>query len=74
VRPGGTLVYATCTFRRAENDEVALAFEAAHPAFARIAPPLPPGVVGPDRFARTWPQRHGTDAFFAAAWVRPGAR
>ncbi len=75
VRPGGTLVYATCTFRREENDEVALAFEAAHPAFDRFAPPLPAEVLGPDRFMRTWPHRHGTDAFFAAAWVRrPGDR
>ncbi|HEX9051946.1 MAG TPA: RsmB/NOP family class I SAM-dependent RNA methyltransferase, partial [Anaeromyxobacter sp.] len=70
VRPGGALVYATCTFRRAENDEVALAFEAAHPAFDRVAPPVPAEVLGPDRFLRTWPHRHGTDAFFAAAWVR----
>jgi 16S rRNA (cytosine967-C5)-methyltransferase len=72
VRRGGALVYATCTFRRAENEGVALAFEAAHPAFVRTAPPLPADVLGPDRFARTWPHRHGTDAFFAAAWVRHG--
>ncbi len=70
VRPGGTLVYATCTFRRAENEGVALAFEAAYPAFERTAPHLPSEVLGPDRFLRTWPHRHGMDAFFAAAWVR----
>ena len=72
VRPGGTLVYATCTFRRAENDGVALAFEAAHPAFERAAPLLPAEVLGRDRFVRTWPHRHGTDAFFAAVWIRAG--
>jgi 16S rRNA (cytosine967-C5)-methyltransferase len=74
VRPGGTLVYATCTFRRAENDDVALAFEAAYPGFERVAPPVPPDVLGADRFLRSWPHRHGTDAFFAAAWVRRSDR
>ena len=74
LRPGGTLVYATCTFRRAENEDVALAFEAAHPAFTRAPPPVPADALGPDLFLRTWPHRHGTDVFFAAAWVRRGAR
>jgi len=72
VRPGGTLVYATCTFVRAENDGVALAFEAGHPAFERTSPAVPPDLLGPDRFLRTWPHRQGTDAFFAAAWIRRG--
>jgi len=81
VRPGGRLAYVTCTFRREENEEVALAFEAAHPEFGRVAA-LPDGalargadpatLVGPDLFMRTWPHRHGTDGFFAAAWVRRG--
>lgn len=70
VRPGGRLVYATCTFRREEDEEVALAFEAAHPTFRRIAPAVDPAALTPDGFLRTWPHRHGTDAFFAAAWER----
>jgi len=70
VRPGGRLVYATCTFRAAENEAVALAFEAAHPGWRRTAPAAPPPLVGPDGFLRTWPHRHGTDGFFAAAWDR----
>jgi 16S rRNA (cytosine967-C5)-methyltransferase len=68
LRPGGTLVYATCTFRREEDEEVALAVEAAHPALERVAPPVPAEVLTADGFLRTWPHRHGTDAFFAAAW------
>lgn len=68
LRPGGTLVYATCTFRREEDEEVALAVEADHPALERVPPPVPAEVLTPDRFLRTWPHRHGTDAFFAAAW------
>jgi len=70
VRPGGTLVYATCTFRREENEDVALALEEAHPELERVRPPVHPAAVGEDGFLRVWPHRHGTDAFFAAAWVR----
>ncbi len=74
VRPGGALVYATCTFRREENEDVALAFEQAHPELERVPPPVHPAAVGEDGFLRVWPHRHGTDAFFAAAWVRRRAR
>ncbi len=70
VRPGGTLVYATCTFRREEDEDVALAFESAHAGFARLRPAAPAAAVTPDGFLRTWPHAHGTDAFFAAVWVR----
>jgi 16S rRNA (cytosine967-C5)-methyltransferase len=70
VRRGGRLVYATCTFRREENEEVALAFEAAGPGWERVAPVAPAGLVGPDRFLRSFPHRHGADGFFAAAWQR----
>jgi 16S rRNA (cytosine967-C5)-methyltransferase len=70
VRPGGTLAYATCTFRRDEDEAVALAFEAAEPGFERRAPHAPAAVLTPEGFLRTWPHRHGTDAFFAATWTR----
>ena len=72
VRPGGTLVYATCTFRREEDEEVALAFEVRNPAFERVRPAAPTDCVTPDGFLRTWPHRQGCDAFFAAAWERRG--
>jgi 16S rRNA (cytosine967-C5)-methyltransferase len=63
VRPGGRLVYATCTLRREENEEVAGAFEEGAPEFTRSDPDL-----------RLWPHRHGTDGFFAAAWERSRAK
>jgi 16S rRNA (cytosine967-C5)-methyltransferase len=72
VRAGGRLVYATCTFRRAEDEEVALAFEARHPEFARLRPEAPAAGITPEGFLRTWPHRHGCDGFFAAAWERRG--
>lgn len=70
LRPGGRLVYATCTFRREEDEAVALALEAHHPELARLRPEAPAASVTPEGFLRTWPHRHGCDGFFAAAWVR----
>ena len=78
VKPGGRLVYATCSLLRAENEVIAQAFAAAHPDFE----PLPAqdllaqaGVQGADAlcrdgFLRLWPHRHATDGFFAAVWQR----
>jgi 16S rRNA (cytosine967-C5)-methyltransferase len=54
-----TLLYATCTLRREENEDVALAFERAHPQWRRAGD-----------FHRFWPHRHGSDAFFAAVYHR----
>jgi 16S rRNA (cytosine967-C5)-methyltransferase len=67
VRPGGRLVYATCTLRREENEDVALALERAHPELRRLSPDLPSTLLR-DGFLRTWPHLHGMDGFFAAAW------
>jgi 16S rRNA (cytosine967-C5)-methyltransferase len=55
-RSGGRLVYATCTFRREENEAVAEAFETAHRNFSRV------------RLFHCWPHVEGTDAFFAAVY------
>jgi 16S rRNA (cytosine967-C5)-methyltransferase len=68
--PRGRLVYATCTLRREENEEVALGFERDHPELARARPAADPSLAGADGFLRAWPHRHGTDGFFAAAWER----
>jgi 16S rRNA (cytosine967-C5)-methyltransferase len=67
LKPGGCLVYATCTLRREENEEIALALERAHPGLARQAPALPAGLLR-DGFLRTLPHRHDMDGFFAARW------
>jgi 16S rRNA (cytosine967-C5)-methyltransferase len=69
VRRGGRLVYATCTLRREENEEVALALERAHPELQRLAPQVPPELLR-DGFLRTYPHLHDMDGFFAAAWRR----
>jgi 16S rRNA (cytosine967-C5)-methyltransferase len=74
VKPGGRLVYATCSILPDENEAVADAFAGSHPEFKALACnellaaqriPLDTG----ERL-RLWPHRHGTDGFFAAAYER----
>jgi 16S rRNA (cytosine967-C5)-methyltransferase len=76
VEPGGRLVYATCTFRREENEEVARELERRHPELERENPGegwLDPTLVQGAYF-HSWPHRHGTDGFFAAVYRVGGLR
>lgn len=72
VRPGGRVVYATCTVNRAENEEVVLGFLRESPGF-RLVPPgvgwLDPSCVR-EGFLFCAPHSHGTDGFFAAVLER----
>lgn len=72
VRPGGRLIYATCSLLQAENEAVVDAFLQAQPAFAAAAGPadFPPGLLCAQGRLRLWPHRHGTDGFFAALLMR----
>ena len=84
LKPGGRLVYATCSVLPQENEMIAQAFSGAN---ADTFAPLDIGQVLADlkveraatlcsggdsgqRYLRLWPHRHQTDGFFAAAWVR----
>jgi 16S rRNA (cytosine967-C5)-methyltransferase len=71
LKPGGRLVYATCSFLPEENQEIVENFLAAHPLFtllncaellAQQKIPLDTGV-----FMQLSPRSHHTDGFFAAA-------
>jgi 16S rRNA (cytosine967-C5)-methyltransferase len=67
IRPGGRLVYAVCTFPRAETDAAVRAFMAKRPDFVPVDVP---GPEGPAPTHRLWPHRHGTDAMFIAGFRR----
>lgn len=71
VRPGGVLVYSTCTLLRRENDEIVDGFLAAHPDFEAEPFDLPHLGAQPGRVT-FWPHIHGTDGFFAAKLRRKG--
>ena len=75
VKPGGRLVYATCSLLREENEDVVEKFLSAHPGFnvvpageilARRHVPLTMN----DDALRLYPHRHHTDGFYAVALER----
>ena len=70
VRPGGRLVYATCSLEPEENAGVVRDFLAANPAFHPDPPAEFPLPLDPDGFLRCLPHRHGTDGFTAVRFHR----
>ena len=75
VKPGGRLIYGTCSVLREENEAVVEDFLARHPDFSvrpvteELGPELGAKVSqGP--FLRLAPHLHGTDGFFGAILVR----
>lgn len=79
VRPGGRLVYVTCSVLREEDEDQAEAFLGRHPDFRLVPiPDIWPAAVGGtcpagDPYLVLLPHRHGTDGFFIAVFERQGA-
>lgn len=67
VRPGGVLLYSTCTILDRENRQVVERFLAEYSGFfpESFQLPQPVGTV-PGGMITLWPHRHGTDGFFIA--------
>ena len=74
VRPGGVLVYATCSLEPEENAEQVDAFLERHPEFARapVGGAVPAALVTAAGDLLALPPRHGTDGAYAARLVRRG--
>ena len=83
LKPGGRLVYATCSILPQENEAIAEAFSAAHPDFEMLdagelleqlkvadARSLCSGGASGTGYLRLWPHLHHTDGFFAAVWAK----
>ena len=69
VRPGGTLLYSTCTILPEENQDVTKKFLAEHPDFS-LSPFSLPSIGQTEGDVTLWPQRHGTDGFYICRMVR----
>lgn len=74
VRPGGRLVYATCSLEADENEAQVDAFLARHPDFRResVAGHVPDALLTPAGDYAALPHVHGTDGAYAARLVREG--
>jgi 16S rRNA (cytosine967-C5)-methyltransferase len=83
LKPGGRLVYATCSLLPQENEEIARMFSLGNKEFSPLpaaeilsnlkvagAANLCSGGEGGGDYLRLWPHRHRTDGFFAAIWVK----
>ena len=69
VRPGGRLVYVTCTVRPEENEDVVHAFLEAHPELRQVEAPVPAELRHGAALVAL-PHRHGTDGFYGAVLER----
>ena len=78
VRPGGCLVYITCSILPDENERVVRRFLEVHPEFdserPEVAERIPEAAVSPEGWLRLDPAVTGTDAFFVARLRREGGQ
>jgi 16S rRNA (cytosine967-C5)-methyltransferase len=72
LKPGGVLVYSTCTTEPEENQRIVMSFLERHPEFVVDDPGkyVNQSLVTPEGFVETFPHRHSMDGSFAARLVR----
>lgn len=66
VKPGGVIVYSTCTVLERENEDVVKAFLSKHAEFSAESFTLPNGETAASGYMTFWPDIHGTDGFFVS--------
>ena len=69
VRPGGMLIYSTCSVLTEEDEPQVLAFLDSHSEF-RLSSVTMEGFRCENGMLRSWPQENGNDGFFAAKLIR----
>lgn len=70
VRPGGRIIYSTCSLEVEENEAVCSEFLVDAADFCKASPTVPAVLRTGDGFARMFPHRDGTDGFFIAEFDR----
>ena len=72
VRPGGWLVYSTCSLETEENEAVVSDFGRTCPDFRPRSPVVTARLLTKEKTIRTWPHKDDVDGFFVAAFRRKG--